>query len=114
VVDGVYPNLNIEPYSKQSKNNDAPFYVINYFDLRTLIEQPEASKLEEFLLWRTQRPMPILCFDEKDYWNYYFDRYCKLEDIRETFRALQQKEKVLMYNGYRFNRKDYLARMPRE
>jgi hypothetical protein len=113
IVDGVYPNLNIQAYSNQSTNN-IPLYVINYFDLRTLIEQPEISDLEEFLLWRTQRPMPVLCFDEKDYWNYYFDRYRQLKDIRDVFKSLQEKGTILMYTGYRFNRKDYLAKMPKE
>lgn len=112
VVDGVYPNLNIQAYSKQSAN-DVPLYIIDYFDLRTLIDQPEICDLEKFLLWRTQKPMPVLCFDEKDYWNYYFDRYCQLKDIRDAFRILQEKKTILFYNGYRFNRKDYLARMPK-
>ncbi len=110
VVDGVYPNLNIQAYSKQSVN-DAPLYVIDYFDLRTLIDEPEICNLEEFLLWRTQKPMPVLCFDEKDYWNYYFDRYCQLKDIRNAFRIQQEKKTTLIYTGYRFNRKDYLARI---
>lgn len=114
VVDGVYPNLNIEPFIELSLSGNVPTYVINYFDLMTLLDQPEWENFEDFLLWRTQRPMPILCLDEKDYWNYYFDRYKVFSDQRDAFKTLQQKQSNLFYIGYRFNRKDYLGRMPRE
>ena len=113
VVDGVYPNLNLESFGDPTHNN-MPVYVINYFDLRTLIDQPEIDQVEEFLLWRTQKPMPVICFDEKDYWNFYFDRYKRLNDIRATFKQLQEKGVLLIYDGYRFNRKGYLARIRRE
>jgi len=114
VVDGVYPNLNIEPLIEFSLSGNIPTYVINYFDLMTLLDQPECENFEDFLLWRTQKPMPVICFDEKDYWNYYFDRYKVLRDQRDAFKILQEKQSNLYYIGYRFNRKDYLGRMPRE
>jgi hypothetical protein len=114
VADGVYPNLNLDSFINLSENENIPIYMINYFDLRTLLAQPELQAFEEFLLWRTQRPMPVICLDEKDYWGYYFDRYLVLQDIRDTFRTMQEKQIKMVYISYRFNRKDYLARMPRK
>lgn len=83
LVDGVYPQLNmntaLEPFGEKT-----PVYVINWFDLRCLLDQPEMNKFEEFLLWRVQQPMPVICFDEKDCWAYYFDNYIHDERLRSN------------------------------
>lgn len=114
VVDGVYPNLNLEPFLNLSEDEKTPIYLINWFDLRTLLGQPELDDFEEFLLWRTQKSMPVVCFDEKDYWAFYFDRYKRLKSIREAFRLMKEKETELVYISYRFNKKGYLQTISRE
>jgi hypothetical protein len=114
VVDGVYPNLNVEPFVNPSDYENTSIYLINWFDLRTLMEQAEMDSFEEFLLWRTQKPMPVVCLDEKDYWAFYFDRYINLQDIRKSFKTLIEKDAKLIYISYRFNRKDYLQTISEE
>ncbi|MEO0199489.1 MAG: hypothetical protein ABIL91_07950 [candidate division WOR-3 bacterium] len=110
IVDGIYPQLNLNNYVSFFKEK-MPIYVINWFDLRTLAEQPEIGYFEDFLLWRTQQPMPIISFDEKDYWAFYFDRYIQDERMRETFRIMQEKNINAFYISYRFNNKEYLENL---
>jgi len=57
---GVYPNLDLNPFLDYFDEKDVPIYIINWFDLRTLLDQPEIDRAEEFLLWRTKKPMPII------------------------------------------------------
>lgn len=52
--------------------------------------------------------MPILSFDEKDYWAYYFDLYKMDKVIRKNFKLLQKNRTTLFYISYRFNSKRYL------
>lgn len=110
VADGVYPNLNLDVFMSSSAEN-IPVYMVNWFDLRTLLDQPEIDFFEEFLMWRTKKPMPVMSFDEKDYWAFYFDRYRLLRGIREAFKTMLKKRTTLIYSSYRFNRKDYLAKI---
>lgn len=111
VLDGVYPNLNLNTFLKFFNEKDIPIYIINWFDLVTLVQQPETDLFEDFLLWRTQKPMPVICLDEKDYWGFYFDRYRVLRDIRRAFNSMQKRDIKLFYISYRFNRKDYLQEL---
>jgi hypothetical protein len=94
--DGVYPNLNFQRLWKLS-NSKEPRYVINYFDLRTIISQPERLKFEEFLLWRTQKDMPIIAHDEAEYWAFYFDRYRRNDKVRQSFEVLKKSKSIMMY-----------------
>jgi len=111
VLDGIYPQLNVNTLFT-FHNKPYPVYIINWFDLRLLLEQPEIDLFEKFLLWRTvNKPMPVICFDEKDYWAFYFDRYLKDKKIRDGFEIMQKNEDNLFYISYRFNNKDYLKNL---
>ena len=92
-------------------HEEVPTYVINWFDLRMLLDQPGTDQFEEFLIWRTIQPMPVVCADEKDYWAYYFDHYAVEPKFREVFRVMQEKELKSFYISARFNNKDYLENM---
>ena len=112
IIDGVYPNLNFRRFWKLPEL-EKPRYVINYFDLRTMVSQPESLKFEEFLLWRTQKNMPIVAFDEAEYWAFYFDNYRRREKARQTFEALKKNNSIMMYVSARFNDKrhfEYMAK----
>jgi hypothetical protein len=107
VVDGVYPQLNLNT-ALQLFEEETPVYIINWFDLRTITNEPEVEEFGSFLLWRTQQPMPIVCVDEKDYWAYYFDFYRRSERAKEEFEIMQKKLIRKFYISYRFNNKEYL------
>ncbi|MHA1609928.1 MAG: hypothetical protein ACTSUJ_08030, partial [Candidatus Njordarchaeales archaeon] len=70
--------------------------------------QPEINRFEEFLLWRSQPDLPILTFDEKDCWAFYFDRYRKDRKLRESLKKLSNMNTPLVYTSLRFNDKRYL------
>lgn len=97
---------------------DIRFYVISMFELNILSLQSDISNFEEFLLWRTgyKDTMPICCYDEKDYWAYYNDRYLENEDNKKLFDEMlsrQEKQEVMCnYISYRFNRKEHLGKEP--
>lgn len=111
VLDGVYPQLNVNTAFTFHKEK-FPIYIINWFDLRLLISQPEINLFEEFLLWRTtNKPMPVICFDEKDYWAFYFDNYRKNKRMRKAFKTMQRKQIRNFYISYRFNNKEYLKNL---
>lgn len=111
IVDGVYPQLNLNMAIEFFAHEKEPIYIINWFDLRTLIDQPEINQFEGFLSWRTQQPMPIICFDEKDYWAFYFDRFVKDKEIRKGFEKMQRDEVKLFYISHRFNNKKHLEKI---
>jgi len=52
--------------------------------------------------------MPILCFDEKDYWGFYFDRFKVEKKVVEAFERMKEHQVVCIYISYRFNAKEYL------
>lgn len=108
VVDGVYPQLNPTTGTRFHEEKET-IYVINWFDLRTLIEQPELGNFEDFLTWRTTPPMPIICYDERDYWAYYFDRHLKTPQMKETYGISQEKMLKGFYISARFNDKGYIG-----
>lgn len=113
IVDGTYPQLNMSNMNMVVSffEEKIPVYIINWFDLRTLLDQPEIEKFEDFLAWRTQQPMPVVCFDEKDYWGFYFDRYEKETKVKQAFETMKENHNILFYISYRFNNKDYLEKI---
>ena len=110
IVDGLYPQLNTSNVVRYLNEKVTP-YVINWFDLRTLIEQPDFSLFEEFLEWRTINPMPVFCFQETDYWSFYADRYRNSNEVRATFAKMQEMGHKLIYMSPRFNDKRYLSKI---
>lgn len=113
VLDGTYPQLN-PTTAIRFFNEEIPVYIINWFDLRELVEQKETLYFEEFLRWRITDPMPIVCFDEKDYWGYFFDRHLNVPHFDEIFKKSQEKMYRIFYSSPRFNDKSYLNRLLRD
>lgn len=109
IVEGIFPNLQ---FNKLLPNNpiDKCKYrvcIFNYFDLRTILNQYDANLFEDFLIWRSQKNMPIYAFDECDYW----DWYTKMKNDKErkkAFKQFQNNNNTIIYNGDRFNDKRYL------
>ena len=112
VLDGTYPQLN-PTTAIRFFDEEIPVYIINWFDLRELLEQKEIIYFEKFLRWRISDPMPIVCFDEKDYWGYYFDRHLNVPHFDEIFKKSQEKMYRIFYSSPRFNDKRYLNRLLR-
>ena len=108
VVDGVYPQLNPTTGTRFHEERET-IYLINWFDLRVIIEQAELDKFEDFLMWRTTPPMPIICYDERDYWAYYFDRHLKTPQMKEAYGISQEKMLRGFYISARFNDKGYIG-----
>jgi hypothetical protein len=113
VVDGVYPQLNMNTINKLFDTNTR-VYIINWFDLMTFIDQPELIKIEDFLIWRTEQPMPIMSFDEKDYWGFYFDRYLTMPEMRDKFPEMRKKDFKVIYTSPRFTNKQHLRKIARQ
>jgi len=110
VLDGVYPQLNPSGMIKFFDEN-IPVYVINWFDLRHLVDQPELPMFENFLLWRIRRPMPVFGIDEGDYWGFYFDHFVKDPRMREAFSTMQERHIGLTFISGRFSDKRYLEKI---
>jgi hypothetical protein len=107
LVDGVYPQLN-PTTAIRLFDEKMPIYVINWFDLRVILEQPELPQFEKFVTWRTTQPMPVICYDERDYWAYFFDRHLQTPEMKGAFGTAQKKLLRGFYISARFNDKRYL------
>ncbi len=92
-------------------DENIPVYVINWFDLRHLVDQPELPMFENFLLWRIRRPMPVFGIDEGDYWGFYFDHFVKDPRMREAFSTMQERHIGLTFISGRFSDKRYLEKI---
>jgi len=114
ILEGTYPSLN------QNANNlidispkvrkDLPRYVINYFELQEILRQPEAFLFEEFLLWRTQDGIPLVCLDERDYWAWFVQMKSN-PDMENAFESNKEKHNIVTYISARFNEKRHLEKL---
>ena len=105
VLEGTYPQLNQNTaFSLAQSNFKQPRLIINYFDLKEIVRQPDAHIFKDFLFWRTQANMPLVCFDELDYWTWFAKSTSDPLRI-ESFRLAQEKQIRLFYMGDRFNAK---------
>jgi hypothetical protein len=108
ILDGLYPNLNPNYIFPLTKTHDTiPIYVVNYIFLKTISEQHDIYLFEDFLIWRTQKDIPIICLDELDYWDY-FTKMKNNKKEEEIFNTLKEKKSMLVFIGNRFNSKSYL------
>jgi hypothetical protein len=55
--------------------------------------------------------MPVVSFDEKDYWAFYFDHYEQDNEMKKSFETMKEKYLRCFYISYRFNKKDYLEKL---
>jgi hypothetical protein len=96
--------------------NDIPeeyrIYTISSVDLFVLLQQPEIESFEDFLIWRTdhRNEFPIVSYDEREYWAFYFDNYLREEKRREAFELSIEKEITTFYISERFNQKNHLTK----
>ena len=113
ILEGIFPNIRLPKIMGPNPIDDCPYpvCVFNYFELKKILEQPDAHLFEEFLIWRSQSDMPIYAFDECDYWAFYNDNYRKNKEMKEAFRLAQEKHIVSTYISARFNKKSYLAKI---
>ena len=128
VLDGYLPSL-----LTQNKPNDElmgvyhiyenlptniRFYSISLSELHTISLQSDIDNFEEFLLWRTgyRETMPICCYDEKEYWAFYNDRYLENQENKDSFHDMVSRQKdqkvICQYISYRFNEKNHLNKEP--
>lgn len=113
ITEAVFPNESqlILPYIFGNKNfsfSKQPCVIFNYFELKKILEQKDKHLFEEFLIWRAQKPMPIFCIDELDYWAFFCDWYLKNKEIKKSFEVSKKNSIRTFYISKRFNNKKYL------
>ncbi|MCX9014870.1 MAG: hypothetical protein OIN89_08780 [Candidatus Methanoperedens sp.] len=114
IIEGIFPNIRLPNIPGISNPLDAceyPVCVFNYFDLKLILEQPDANMFEEFLIWRSQKNMPIYAFDECDYWGFFNDRYRQNKEVKKMFKLNQDYNQTIIYSSPRFNNKNYLNKI---
>lgn len=112
IIEGIFPNIRLSRiFDNPLDTCEYPVCVFNYFDLKLILEQPDVNLFEEFLIWRSQKNMPIYAFDESDYWAFFNDRYRKNRKIKEGFKSQQDNYQTTIYISERFNNKNYLNKI---
>lgn len=112
IIEGIFPNLKLPKiFDNPLDACEYPICVFNYFDLKLILEQPDANIFEEFLIWRSQKNMPIYAFDECDYWAFFNDYYRKNRKVKNIFKSQQDNNQTTIYISERFNNKNYLNKI---
>ena len=100
ILEGIYPQLNTTTFFCIVPNKlDIPRLIINYFDLKDILNPPDSNLFEEFLIWRTQKDMPIMCNDEVDYW-IFFLKYRNNSQVQECLKRAVKNQNVIFYRGW--------------
>ena len=113
ILEGIFPNIRL-PRIIHTNPLDSCKYLVcvfNYFELKHILEQTDANMFEEFLIWRSQKNMPIYAFDECDYWAFFNDHYRINKEIKEIFKSQQENNQTTIYTSPRFNDKSYLNKI---
>lgn len=109
VLEGIFPNIRLKALPDNPLEQCRyPVCVFNYFDLRTILNQHDSGLFEEFLIWRSQRNMPVYALDECDYWDFY-TKMKKNKDLKKTFKFAQQNDNIIIHIGNRFNDKKHIS-----
>lgn len=110
IVEGIFPNLRTKKLLPDNPVDKCkyPVCIFNYFDLRTIVNQHDANLFEDFLIWRSQKDMPIYAFDECDYWDFY-TKMKQDKERKRIFKLAQKNKNTVFYNGDRFNDKRYIS-----
>jgi len=113
IVEGIFPNIRMPEilFKNPIDNSSYPVCVFNYFELNAILNQPDNHVLEEFLIWRSQKGMPIYCHDECDYWAFFNDNYRKHKEIKKAWQSMKDRKITTNYISARFNKKDYMRKM---
>lgn len=100
ILDGIYPQLNTTTFFRIAPSKlKIPRLIINYFDLKEILSQPNSYLFEEFLQWRTQKKLPLMCQDEMDYW-IFFSKYGFDLKIQESLKRAVKNHNVIFYRGW--------------
>jgi hypothetical protein len=100
VLDGIYPQLNTTTFFCIAPSKlKIPRLIINYFDLMEILSQPNSYLFEEFLKWRTQKNMPIMCHDEMDYW-IFFSKYGFNLEVQKGLKNAVKRNNHIIYRGW--------------
>lgn len=100
ILDGIYPQLNTTTFFCIAPSKlKIPRLIINYFDLMEILSQPNSYLFEEFLEWRTQKNMPLMCNDEMDYW-IFFSKYGFNLEVQEGLKNAVKWNNHIMYRGW--------------
>ncbi len=100
ILEGIYPQLNTTTFFCIAQNKlDIPRLIINYFDLKEILNQPNSYLFEEFLIWRTQKNMPIMCNDEMDYW-IFFSKYWHDSEMQKFLKKAIKNHNLIIYRGW--------------
>jgi hypothetical protein len=114
ILEGIFPNIRLPKIiEKNLINCNYPVCIFNYFELKKILEQKDSHVFEEFLIWRSQKNMPVYAMDECDYWAY-FNNYRKNKELKKAFRLAQERNITIIYNSARFNNKDYLSKLVKD
>ncbi len=107
ITEGLYPNMNMNPMSVFPKKHSYPRYIINLLTLMEILRQRDVYYLEKFLKWRCDPKMPLYCFSELDYWDY-FTRMQEGLDKKESYDLAIRNNNKIFFNGRRFNAPKYI------
>lgn len=100
ILEGIYPQLNTTTFFCIAQNKlNIPRLIITYFDLKEILNQPNADLFEEFLIWRTQKDMPMTCQDEMDYWIWY-SKYRNDPERQEFLKQAITNRNRIIYRGW--------------
>jgi len=100
ILDGIYPQLNTTTFFGIAPSKlKIPRLIINYFDLKEILSQPNSYLFEEFLKWRTRKNLPIMCLDEMDYW-IFFSKYCFDLKMQEFLKMAVKNHNHIFYRGW--------------
>lgn len=116
ITEGIFPTVQLPSflYENPTDNSKYPICILNYFELKKILKQPDVHRFEDFIIWRSQKKMPILCFDALDYWAFYNDNYRRNKEMKKAFEECKRKEITKIYISQRFNKKDYLNKLKEE
>jgi hypothetical protein len=100
ILDGIYPQLNTTSEFHISPTKlKIPRLIINYFDLKEILRQPNSYLFEEFLEWRTEENLPVMCFDEMDYW-IFFSKYGFDPKMQKFLKNAVTNKNYIIYRGW--------------
>jgi Holliday junction resolvase-like predicted endonuclease len=113
ILEAVFPNLSdIYPFEDSPvKQAKYPICILNYFELKKILEQHDSQRFEEFLIWRSDKDMPIMALDELEYWAYFNDMYHGNKLMKKTYELAKSKHNIVIYISKRFNTKDHLKKI---
>ncbi len=111
ITEGMYPNLNQNTVMDfKRKDENYPRYIISFLTLMEILRQHDIYYLKQFLEWRSDPEMPIYCFSELDYWDYFTSMQSGL-DKKEGYELSKKNHNKIIFNGKRFNAPKFIKNL---